>query len=125
MASGSREGQKNASTGGTRIKTQKYPDGVGGGVGTKQSSVKYSIGSGTISEFFKNGYLGLFEGGAQSRRHSGLSGMKSGAQPASTVVMLGGRQEGRGPNTAVLDLLVEGGWVTKTMVGSWKGKGHI
>ncbi len=48
-----------------------------------------------------------------------LAEMKSGAQPASTVVMLGRRQEGRGPNTAVLDLLVEGGWVTKTMVGGW------
>ncbi len=35
------------------------------------------------------------------------------------VVMLGGRQEGKGPNTAVLDLLVEGGWVTKTMVVGW------
>jgi hypothetical protein len=75
-----------------------------------------------IPNSLKNGYL--LKEGAQSRRHSGLSGTKRGAQPASTLVKLGGRMEG-GPNTAVLDLVVEVGWVTKTMVGGWLGKGHM
>ncbi len=79
-------------------------------------NLRSNKGTGSNSEFFKNGYLS--KEGAQSRRHSGLNGMKRGAQPTSTVVMLGGRQE-EGPNTAVLDLLVEGGWVTKTWVGGW------